>query len=50
VIHQKVCPGIGEVTMADQDVLLLGVDEDTVVTRRESAGDNDGSDRTSDFV
>lgn len=36
--------------MADQDVLLLGVDEDTVVAQRESHGDNDGADRTSDFV
>lgn len=36
--------------MADQDVLLLGTEEDTVVTRRESTGDNDGSDRNSDFV
>jgi hypothetical protein len=37
-------------TMADQDGLLLGVEEDTVVARRESNGDNDGADRTSDFV
>lgn len=36
--------------MADQDVLLLGVEEDTVVTRRESSGDNDGSDLGGDFV
>jgi hypothetical protein len=36
--------------MDDKDVLLLGVEEDSVVTRRDSAGDNDGSDRTSDFV
>jgi hypothetical protein len=36
--------------MADQDVLLLGVEEDTVVVRRETNGDNDGGDRSSDFV
>jgi len=39
-----------EVTMADQDVLLLGIEEDTVVARRETNGDNDGGDRSSDFV
>jgi hypothetical protein len=36
--------------MADQDALLLGIEEDSAVARRETNGDNDGSDRNSDFV
>ena len=39
-----------EATMAEQDVLVLGIEEDTVVARRETNGDNDGGDRSSDFV
>jgi hypothetical protein len=45
--------GVGarrEVNMADQDALLLGVEEESVVVRRETNSDNDGSDRSSDFV
>lgn len=36
--------------MSGQDNLLLGVEEDGVVTRRETNGDNDGGDSASDFV
>jgi hypothetical protein len=36
--------------MADQDLLLLGVEDDSVVARRETDGDNDGGDRHADFV
>jgi hypothetical protein len=43
-------PVPGEVTMAGQDDLLLGVEEDSVVVRRETNGDNDGGDSASDFV
>jgi hypothetical protein len=35
--------------MADQDALLLGIEDDRVVARRETNGDNDGSDLHSDF-
>jgi hypothetical protein len=34
----------------DQSALLLGIEEDSVVARRETHGDNDGGDRNSDFV
>jgi hypothetical protein len=43
-------PQAKEKTMAGQDELLLGVEDDTVVARRESNGDNDGGDSASDFV
>lgn len=37
--------------MADQDTLLLGIEVDSVVARRETNGDNtDGSDLHSDFI
>jgi hypothetical protein len=36
--------------MADQDALLLGVEEESTVARRETNGDNDGGDQHSDFV
>lgn len=36
--------------MTDQNALLLGIEEDSVVARRETNGDNDGGDRSSDFV
>jgi hypothetical protein len=36
--------------MTDQNALLLGIDEDSVVARRETIGDNDGGDSSSEFV
>jgi hypothetical protein len=36
--------------MTDQNALLLGIEEDSVVARRQTNGDNDGGDRNSDFV
>jgi hypothetical protein len=36
--------------MTEQNALLLGIEEDSVVARRETNGDNDGGDRNSDFV
>ena len=51
LVHPIKCVGFCmEVTMTDQNALLLGIEEDSVVARRETNGDNDGSDRNSDFV
>jgi hypothetical protein len=36
--------------MADQNALLLGIEEDSVVARRETNSDNDGGDGHTDFV